>query len=59
MDTTTSSVYLLTSLGRLTVPTATPKAGRLPVEVTSSPMLLGKTVFSEGGMGDEVVYAVL
>lgn len=39
------------------MPTATPKAGRLLVGVMSLPMLLGKTVLSEGGMAVE--YAVL
>lgn len=48
---------LLTSSKLLTVPTATPKAGRLLVGVMSLPMLLGKTVLSEGGM--VVGYAVL
>lgn len=39
--------------------TAAPKAGSLPVEVMSLPMLPGRTVFSEGGMDVEVMSSVL
>lgn len=41
------------------MPITTPKAGRPPVEDMPLPMLLGKTILSEGGMDAVVIYAIL
>lgn len=41
------------------MPTATPRAGRLMIEVMSLPTLLGRTALSEGGMDVELLFAVL